>query len=248
MFLFEIVAVIFGLAMVGVCAGIRLAEIPEASRRIVPFSGGLLMGIALFWVLPEVAAEYGWITGLVGIVGGFTFLWIVDRFVSPVCPACSHSHDHQSCANTLHGFAAPLLTAASLHAFFDGWSIGVSQEVSSGRLKLAFLIGIGVHKLPEGVALGVLLLAATGSEWKAGFLSLAAQACMLVGALVAVLVTGHVAPHWTSALLAASAGIFVYLGYHAVEGQSRSTGLSRIMMPALTGAAGAAMLRLVPGL
>ena len=243
--LFQTLSVLFCLALAGVAAGIRLAEIPAASGTIVPFSGGLLMGIAAFWVFPEVTEMYGWGVGVSGAVVGFALLWTINRFVYPVCPACSHSHDHAACAKSLHGFTPPLVAAASVHSFFDGWSLAVAEQPSSGGLRWAILLGIGIHKIPEGLALGVLLLNATGSVWRSGLYAVAVQSAMGVGAFAAVFLASHLAAHWTSFLLASAAGVFVYLGYHAIEGQTQRG--SAIVMPALTGAAGAAILRLVPG-
>lgn len=205
------------------------------------------MGIALFWVFPEVAELYGWFIGVLGAALGFALLWSVNRFIYPVCPSCSHTHDHDGCAKTLHGFTPPLVAAAAVHSFFDGWGLAVSAQQSSDGLRFALLLGIGIHKLPEGLALGVLLLNATGSVSRSVLNAIAVQSCMGLGAFAAVFLASHLAANWTSLLLASAAGVFVYLGYHAIEGQSHRRGLGTIMMPALTGAAGAAVLRLVPG-
>ena len=45
-----------------------------------------------------------------------------DRYICTVCPACSHSHDHDSCSTRLHGFA-PMLIASGLHSFLNGWML-----------------------------------------------------------------------------------------------------------------------------
>lgn len=247
--LFPIVSLLFLIALSGVALGIRLAEIPEVSRRIVPFSGGVLMGIAAFWVLPEIAAATGWLQALAGALGGFALVWLIDRLLYPVCPTCSHPHAHpESTDDPVPAMALPLLVAAAVHSFFDGWGLAVSQQQSAGDLKLAFLFGIGVHKLPEGLALGVLLLAATRSVWKAALSAAAVQCIMFVGASMALILAAHLPPQGVTTLLAIASGVFFYLGYHAIEGPSRERGLASAVMPALTGAAGAAVLRLVPGL
>ncbi len=233
--LLPVLGSLFGLALAGVALGIWLAEIPETSRLIVPFSGGLLIGIAIFWVLPEIANDSGWLLALAGAAGGFALLWLIDRFLYPV-------------RRDVHRFGPPLLAAAGVHSFFDGWSISVSQTQPSNGIKLAFLVGIGVHKLPEGLALGVLLLSATGSPWKAGLYSVVVQSAMFVGAFAALALASHLASSGTGALLAVASGVFIYLGYHAIEDQARERGLSTALLPALTGAAGAAVLKLVPGL
>lgn len=239
---------LFGLTLAGCYVGLQLARAPHLSRRVLPFSGGVLVGIAAFWVFPEIAQHYGWPGAVVGIAGGFGLLWLANRYAFAVCPACSATHDHDSCAARLHGFTVPLFAAASLHSFLDGWSLGVAQQQSAQNIRLAFLAGIAIHKLPEGMALGVLLLAATGSVWKAWLSCAAVQSCMVWGGLLAVVAASHLGPHWIGALLAVAAGVFVYLGYHAIEGEYRARGLLTAFMPAVTGAAGAAALRFVPGL
>ncbi|MGD0297653.1 MAG: ZIP family metal transporter [Bryobacteraceae bacterium] len=246
--LYQILIGLFLLTLVGAFAGMRMAEIPSVSRRVLPFSGGLLVGIALFWILPEIAERDGWLGGCAGLIAGFSLLFLIDRYLYPVCPTCSHTHHHEDCARSLHGFAAPLLIASGLHSFFDGWSLVVSQQKGFEGLKVAFLVGIGVHKLPEGLALGALLIAALGKEWRAMLGATAAQCMMLGGSAVALLVADRLAPQWTIAFLSVAAGAFVYLGYHAVDSEYQQRGFRTAWMPALTGAAGAAILRaVVPG-
>jgi zinc transporter ZupT len=237
------------LTLVGVFAGIRLAEVPSVSRRVVPFSGGLLVGIAVFWILPEIAPRYGWAGGSAGLVGGFALLWLIDRYLYPVCPSCAPSHDHEACSQKLHGFAAPLLMASGVHSFFDGWSLAVSQQTGYESLKAAFLLGIGVHKLPEGLALGALLLAALGGEGKAMLGAAAAQGMMLAGGILAMFLGPHLGTNWTMGFLSVAAGAFVYLGYHAIDSEWKQRGVMGAMAPALAGAVGAAALRVVvPGI
>lgn len=243
--------ILVGLLLVtlaGAFAGIKLASVSAVSQRILPFSGGMLVGIALFWIVPEIAGQYGWEVACSGLGGGFGALFLIDRYVHPVCPTCSHTHDHHGCAQTLHGFAAPLLLASGVHSFFDGWSLTISQQGLAG-LKLAFLAGIGIHKLPEGLALGALLVAALGSPVRAFLSAGAAQLMMLIGGLLAVVLAPHLDANWTAGVLAAAAGAFVYLGYHAIESVYQQRGIATAAMPALTGAIGAAALRsIIPGI
>lgn len=246
--LYSILIYLFVLTMLGAFAGIRMAETPAISRRVLPFSGGLLVGIALFWILPEIAGRDRWPGACAGLIAGFALLWLIDHYVYPVCPTCSHTHHHEDCHESLHGFATPLLIAASLHSFFDGWSLGVSQQKGYEGLKIAFLVGIGVHKLPEGLALGAIFAAALGKEWRALLGVGAAQSMMFLGGALSLLLADRLATSVTMAFLSVAAGAFVYLGYHAVDSEYQQRGFRTSWMPALTGAAGAAVLRVaVPG-
>ena len=64
------------------------------------------------------------------MLAGFALLAVIDRFVYPVCPTCSHTHDHDHCAMRLHGFAPPLIIATLIHSFFDGWALAAAQIAS----------------------------------------------------------------------------------------------------------------------
>lgn len=233
------------LTLAGAFAGIRLAEVPSISRRFLPFSGGLLVGVALFWIAPEIGSDFGWPGSCAGLVAGFALLWLIDRYLYPVCPTCSHTHHHEDCSQRLHGFAAPLLVASGIHAFFDGWSLTVSHEKGYETLRMAFLVGIGIHKLPEGLALGALFVAALSSEWRAMLAAAATQSMMVAGSILAVSMAPHLAAGWTMGFLAVAAGAFVYLGYHAIDSEYQQRGVSTAVMPALTGVAGAAVLRMI---
>jgi zinc transporter ZupT len=237
------------LTLAGAAAGIKLAATPSLSERVLPFSGGMLVGIAVFWIFPEIAQHYGWMGSGAGLAIGFSVLGTIDRYVYPVCPTCSHTHDHGSCNASLHGFAVPLLIASGLHSFLDGWSLAVSQEKGFESLKVGFLLGIGAHKLPEGLALGALLLAALGTFRKAMWGAAAAQLMMIAGGALAVVLVPYLGKNWTIGFLSVAAGAFVYLGYHAIDSEYQRRGARRSVMPALTGAAGAAALRsILPGM
>lgn len=245
---FPVLLILLGLGFCGVLLGVWLGDLANVSRRILPFSGGLLIGVAAFWILPEIAAHFGWPGALLGLSAGFGLLWLIDKRVHPVCPSCSHSHDHEACATRLHGFAAPLLVGSGVHSFMDGWSVAVAQEQGFENMRLAFVLGVGIHKVPEALALGALLLAAIGSPWKAVAGASLAQAMMMVGGLLAITLAPHFGLAWTAGFLSAAAGIFVFLGYHAIDGEYRRRGMALTFMPALTGCIGAAALKsLLPG-
>jgi zinc transporter ZupT len=210
---------VFLLALFGAALGMWLERIPKISRKALLASGVLLVSVSLLLVAPELAEHYGWLGGLAWMGLGFGVLWVIDHYVYPLCPVCSHSHDHQSCLAPLHGFAAPLIVASSLHSFMDGWTLGATRQDPSGELRLVFLIGLGLHKLPEGLALGAILRAALGSAWRTMLGSALAQSMTIAGGLAAWKLAPFIGAHWTGAFLGIAGGTFLYLGYHAVEAE-----------------------------
>jgi zinc transporter ZupT len=229
------------IAILSAAAGVGLTSRPAVSRRMIPFSGGILMGVALFWVLPEMAVFFRWPAALAWIGAGFLLLALFDRYVHPVCPACSHTHAHDHCVTRLHGFATPLLAAAALHSALDGWSAVAAQSSTFGSV---LLLGIAAHKIPEGLALGVIARAALEKRSAAVAWCAAAQAATLAGAGLESFVAPHMGPHGLHALLALAGGSFLYLGGHAVHGESQRSGVTPAFVSALTGVAGSSVFRL----
>ena len=230
-----------GIAVAGAVVGAWLTGVPRRHRSVVPFSAGLLLGIVAFGVWPELARELGWLGGLAMIFAGFALLWIVNRYVYPVCPTCSHAHDHDACSATLHGFALPLIAAAALHSLMDGWGIAASQR-DSGELGVAVFLGVALHKVPEGLAYGAILRAAMPSRLGALTWCVLAEAPTMAGGAVHTLIAPHLGLRWVGIPLAVAGGSFLYLGFHAVHNEWKSRGTIPAFGPALTGAAGAAVL------
>jgi len=232
---------IFLIAILSAAAGVWVTTFHALARRLVPFSGGVLVGVAIFWMLPEMADFFRWPLALVWISAGVGALGLVDRYLYPVCPACSPAHDHDHCSTRLHGFATPLLAAAALHSALDGWSAVSAQAGTGFGTALAF--GIAAHKIPEGLALGIIARAAMASKGAALAWCALAQSATLVGAGLAALFAPQMSPQVLHILLALAAGSFLYLGGHAVHGELQRSGASHAFYPAITGVAGSSVLR-----
>lgn len=212
------VFVVFIIAVAGVLAGTRLAEVPRFSHKVLAASGALLIAISLIWIVPELAVRRGWVDAVSWVAAGFAVIWIVDRFVYPICPTCSHSHDHDHCSAPLHGFAAPLLIAISIHSFLDGWALAASEQAAD-FVRWAFLLGVGLHKIPEGLALGAIVRASLASHWKSLAAGIVAESTTIAGAAAGLGIAAHLGTPWVGVLLGAAAGIIIYLGYHAIEAE-----------------------------
>jgi zinc transporter ZupT len=206
-------------AVLGAVIGLSLTGLHRSRRLMVGLSGGLLLGVALFGLLPEVASQTGWAAAMLLFSGGYALLMAIDRFVYPVCPSCSHDHDHEGCDATLHGFALPLIVATSFHAFLDGWSIATSQWAGTGGVRVALPLVLGLHKIPEGIALGAILRASLRTRLSAFGLCVLTEWATLLGAASGLVMAPRLGGLWLHYPLALAGGFFLYLGFHAVEGE-----------------------------
>jgi zinc transporter ZupT len=230
-------------AALGALLGLSLTGLRRSPRVVVSFSGGLLLGVASFGLLPEVVSEIGWAPAGILFAAGYALLMLVDRYVYPVCPSCSHDHDHDACAVTLHGFAAPLIVATAFHAFLDGWSMATSQWAGTGGLRLALPLALALHKIPEGIALGAILRASVRGRLSAFGLCLLTESATLLGAGSGLMMAPKLGQRWLHYPLAIAGGCFFYLGFHAIHAEWRRRKTWMAVVPGVTGAAGAAFLQ-----
>lgn len=236
-----LLAAIIGIA--GAALGLWLTGLRQRVQMMVPFSAGVLLGVALFGLLPELAEQAGWVASGLLFAAGYGLLIAINRFAYPVCPTCAHDHDHDACATELHGFAGPLLAAAALHSFLDGWSVATAQFATTLGLRVAVPLAVALHKLPEGIALGGILRAAVKSRATALGWCLLAEGATLAGGAAGLLMAPRLGTAWIMYPLGVTGGWLFYLGFHAVHEEWKRRGAAPAFVPALTGVAGAAVIQ-----
>jgi zinc transporter ZupT len=211
------------------------------TRMLIPLSGGLLIGVAVFGLIPELAEDIGWASGLLLVALGYLLLHFLDRFAFAVCPTCAHDHTHEGCHEELHGFAGPLLTAIGIHAFVDGWGlVAVRRGVHAPGADTAFAAALLLHKIPEGLALGTMLRASMERASPAFLLCVLIELTTIAGGATGLWLTPAA---WVNYPLAVAGGTFLFLGVHAVDSDRKKHGNRPAFIPAVAGAAGAALLQ-----
>lgn len=230
---------------------VLLLQDRKTARFLIPLSGGLLAGVAVFGLIPELSEQMGWATGLSMVALGYGLLMGLDRFVYSVCPSCAHDHDHDGCATTLHGFALPIFIATSVHAFIDGWGLVTVQAAGPlATAGTALAAALFLHKIPEGLALGTILRASLGRTGTSLYgIPLKGAAILLCALAELATVLGGGAGLWRTPAawvgypLAFAGGTFLFLGVHAVHSDMKRRGARLAFIPALAGAAGAVILQ-----
>jgi zinc and cadmium transporter len=228
-----IAALLTLLACAGVALGVLLGRSRVLSAHLGAAGSGLLCGIALFWLLPETAQISGW-TAALGLTAGFgAALGLLDHFLIDEGWA---KHEN---------IVKPLLIATAIHSFLDGWSVRATAVNSLAAL--AVPLGLALHKIPEGLALGWVVRQALSSTNKALLAGLIVESLTLAGAVLEPRAdqTGFekFGVLWIAAVLAVIAGSFLFLAIHTVIPERRRVGVMAIFFTTLTLVGGAAALK-----
>lgn len=215
------------LALCGVAIGVSLGQKRLLSAHFSAAGGGLLLGIGLFWLMPEIAELSGWPIAAGFTAAVFCAVGLLDRLLL-------HA-EHGS----REGILVPLFGATAVHSFFDGWS--VRMLTAQALAGVAAPVGLALHKIPEGLALGWIARRSMKSTRMAVGVSVAVELVTLLGAFVepaanrsGAAVFGH---WWTAAVLAVIAGSFLFLGFHTVLPNRKNTGVVAIFFTALAATA-----------
>jgi len=225
------------LALAGVIAGWSVGEKRRFSAHLSAAGGGLLLGLALFWIIPEIAHESDWMVAVLSSATGCLALALLDRRVQ--------HHEGEPGEQLIW----PVLGATAVHSFLDGWSVrALGGEPAAGAAVVAVPIGLAFHKLPEGFAIGWITRRSLGSRPRAFVAGAAVELFTMVGAFVEPTVsysgTQRFGSWWTIAVLAIIAGSFSFLGLHTVLPERRNAGVLVVFFGTLAAAGGVAAVRL----
>ena len=193
-------ALIAGLANVLGAAAVtsRARWSVRALDVMVALSAGFMIAVSLGELLPESIERGGRSAALAALVGYMLVHLTQHTFAR-------HFHFGEETHEVNTKVSASALVGLLLHTFFDGVAIASGFDVSAA---LGFLVFMAVllHKLPEGLAISSLFLAAGAGRRAA----LGAAAALGVATVVGVLMTQYIAG-LRSLGLALSAGVTLYV-------------------------------------
>jgi ZIP family zinc transporter/zinc and cadmium transporter len=158
-----------------------------------------MIGVALLDLLPEAVVAHGvgaaWLVLL-----GYVLVYVTQHVLVP------HFHFGEEVHAVTARVSVSALAGLLLHTFVDGMAIASGFEVSP-RLGALVAAAIGLHKVPEGVAIASLFLKAGWSSRAALAAALALGVATLLGTLLTMTTT-----LLQSVGLALAGGVTLYVG------------------------------------
>jgi len=187
--------------LIGGQIGLRFSDRLET---LLALTGGIVVAIALFDVLPEGIDGVGDVDQATALVAaGFLAFFLAERLLV--------LHDREEAVETLSGERVGVLGAAGLsaHSFIDGLGIGFAFGVDSATGFLVFLAVIS-HDFADGLNTVSYVLRRSGNRRAAvRWLTIDALA-PLVGAIVGSQVA--ISDQALGYVLCVYCGIFLYIG------------------------------------
>jgi len=171
---------------------------------LIALTGGIVVGVALFDVLPEAIDAVGNSERVTALVGaGFLFFFFAERLL------VLHHRDEPEQARG-HAQVGVLGAAGlSLHSLIDGLGIGLAFGLDTTTGLLVFVAVIS-HDFADGLNTVSFILSQSGDRRKAlTWLTIDAVA-PLIGAIIGASIS--ISEHSLGHLLALYAGFFLFMG------------------------------------
>lgn len=195
-----------------------LARTHKQLCAFISLGAGTLLGVAAFGIVPECLESLHWWELLLGAVSGYFLFALVTRHIYYVCPACATGHFDAARTHRLGEFATAMMIALGIHCTVDGLALAAGLDEAT-PVDLSITFAICVHKFPEGLALGALLLGGGVPRARTMWLVAAVESTTVFGGLLGWFVLRDVSEFWLALALANAAGGFFYMALHAVLGE-----------------------------
>jgi zinc and cadmium transporter len=183
----------------------------RALDGMLAFAAGFMIAVGLVDLLPEALARGGPSAAVVAL-GGYLAVHLTQHVIG------THFHFGEETHHVSEAVSVAALVGLLLHTFVDGVAVASGLDVGGAVGALVFLAVI-LHKVPEGLAISSLFLAAGQGR---------RRAVLAAGALGLATIAGVVLTDHVSALrqhgLALAAGVTLYVGMSNLVPEFRARG------------------------
>src|SRR6516165_7697713 len=223
-----VAAYIFAVAGGAISASLRLEHKPLCA--LISFAAGTLLGVTLFAIFPESFGACPWWAALLAVASGYALFFFISKHVHHVCPACAASHFDADATRYFGEIATGLIIALAIHSTTDGVALGIQREDPTMQAtKWSLFSALCIHKVPEGLALGSLLIGAGLHRSAALGWVAAVEATTLFGGVIGYFFLTNISTLWLGLIMAHVGGGFIYLAVHAVLGEMLKHGKKLVL-------------------
>ena len=232
MIIFSAIAGICGTGLGGLLSAILFRKPSETIICwMLSFAGGVMTSIVCFGLVPEAFDISGIIVVLFGLILGIIVIMVLSRAVDKITEIkgeelkVHHTHEelyHES--RIIHDRTKMLrsgllmLMAIGLHNIPEGLAIGAGGSHDFHRGSLLAIM-IALHNIPEGMAIAAPLLAGGVNKVKVVYLTALSGAPTLLGGIIGLFI-GRISDFAIAVSLSAAGGAMLYIVFGEIIPQS----------------------------
>lgn len=183
----------------------------RALDGMLAFAAGFMIAVGMIDLLPEALARGGEMAAVVAL-GAYVAVHLTQHVIG------THFHFGEETHHVSEAVSLAALIGLLLHTFVDGVAVASGLDIGGAVGALVF-IAVVLHKVPEGLAISSLFLAAGQGRRRA----LLAAAALGLATFVGVLVTDQIAVLRDHGL-ALAAGVTLYVGMSNLVPEFRNRG------------------------
>jgi ZIP family zinc transporter len=229
---FSAIAGIFGTGLGGLISVSFLKKTSEnVTCWILSFAGGVMISIVCFGLIPEAFDLANVTVSIFGLILGIFLVMGLNRLVDKMTitnkvnltihhtPEELYHEDRFIHGNSrMLGSGLLILIAIGLHNIPEGIAIGTGGS-HDFQFGALLAIMIGLHNIPEGIAIAAPLLVGGIKRWKAVLLTSLAGATTLLGGFIGILL-GGISDTAIAISLSAAGGAMLYVIFGEMMPQS----------------------------
>jgi zinc and cadmium transporter len=196
----------------------------KALDAMLAFAAGFMISVAMIDLLPEALARGGHTAAVIAL-GGYVAVHITQHVIG------THFHFGEETHHVSEAVSVAALVGLLLHTFVDGVAVASGFGIGGAVGALVFAAVI-LHKVPEGLAISSLFLAAGQGRGRA----LLAAAALGVATIAGALLTEQIELLRVHGL-ALAAGVTLYVGMSNLVPEFRARGGWQLPVAFLAGTA-----------
>jgi len=229
--LLSIVAGILGTGLGGVIATLVKNNSDNTTAGFLSFAGGVMISIVTFGLIPEAMNISSIFIVIIGIVIGVVVIMLLNRMVDIITDKRKSKlkihetpeelfHEELIISNTKPMLRSGIimLVAIGLHNIPEGLAIGASG-VHDITLGIMLTIMIALHNIPEGIAIAAPLIAGNVNKKMVILLTTLAGVPTLIGAIFGVML-GGISDVTLALALSIASGAMLYVVFGEIIPQS----------------------------
>jgi len=198
--LMSLIAGVGGMGLGGLITALFGGKSEKMTSIFLSFAGGVMVSIVFLELLPESIELSNIFVTIVGLILGIILVFALHSIMDKLSGTNKGSKLHETFAEFFHSgdviskkpnmlrSGIIMLFAIGLHNIPEGLAMGTAGNYETLGVTLALLIGL--HNIPEGMAVSAPLIAGGLPKIKSIVITLMAGATTVIGAFAGVLIGG----------------------------------------------------------